>query len=423
MGSALRGESEPIRRYNVLLNEAAVNAKPLELGLAHPDDRDRRGGEGAGPLRPHSRTDGTGPGGSLATQDSLGNRLKSARVDFENLRRELGEAVLPAVEGFLDAAPELIDAVTALAPALSDAASAAGELAGPLATVTRFLTLNQGGIAGLARVFQEAGEESDTLGGASRRRGRRHPLRPIRRLPRRRRYRRLPARSVTGQRPRRPHRQRVPRIRKPGPGGDHRRRWDQRILGRHGTASGIWMIRSPPTRYAGSVPSETPSKKPSPNSPLSAKNSPPSSPPTSTRSPPLEANFSAGAQAFNELIDDETGEIVGSLEEFVAELTEQIAAQTDFDANLAELGREGSTRWRTCSAPKARRPPGSPPRRSTIRRRRGGGSPVGGDRPLPSRRVPAAYGQAFAQGDISQDYIAQLTELADAAQSGTVRTP
>ena len=136
----------------------------------------------------------------------------------------------------------------------------------------------------------------------------------------------------------------------------------------------------------------------------------------------LEANFSAGAQAFNELIDDETGEIVGSLEEFVAELTEQIAAQTDFDANLAELGRRGfdalADLFRTegpATARLAAEALNDPQAAAEAEAQLEGTARSQADAFL------QAYGQAFAQGDISQDYIAQLTELADAAQSGTVQ--
>lgn len=95
IGAAYRGESEPIRRYGVLLNEAAVKQKAMQMGLLNAN----------GELSQQNRIlavnklileQTTAAQGDLArTGGSMSNQMKEAQATFHDVLVELGENLLP----------------------------------------------------------------------------------------------------------------------------------------------------------------------------------------------------------------------------------------------------------------------------------------------------------------------------------------
>lgn len=97
IGAALRGESEPLRRYGVLLNDASLRAKAMELGIY----------SGNGALNSQQKIlaaqqlifeqTNTAQGDFARTADGLANsqRILSARI--ENVKATIGVALLPIV--------------------------------------------------------------------------------------------------------------------------------------------------------------------------------------------------------------------------------------------------------------------------------------------------------------------------------------
>jgi hypothetical protein len=163
LGSALIGESEPLRRYDVLLNESAVSAKAYELGLAGAT------GELSEAAKVQARyaliLEQTVPAqGDLAdTAESLGNRLKATRRDFLEFRKELGEAVVPAVEDLLEVLPGVIDLFGSVAPAVGTAASEFGNLVTPIAELAGIFSDVSGPLSELSGLLGEAGEAGGFL--------------------------------------------------------------------------------------------------------------------------------------------------------------------------------------------------------------------------------------------------------------------
>jgi hypothetical protein len=98
IGAALRGESEPIRKYGVLLNQATIEAKAMEMGLYD--------GEGAISLQAKSlatyqiileqTTDAQG--NFAATSDDLAGQQKILKAQIENLKAEMGTGLLPVAK-------------------------------------------------------------------------------------------------------------------------------------------------------------------------------------------------------------------------------------------------------------------------------------------------------------------------------------
>ena len=98
IGAALRGESEPIRRFGVLLNDATLKAKAMEMGLYD--------GKGALDLQAKSlaayqvildqTTDAQG--NFKATSDDLAGQQKILNAQLENLKATMGTALLPVMK-------------------------------------------------------------------------------------------------------------------------------------------------------------------------------------------------------------------------------------------------------------------------------------------------------------------------------------
>jgi hypothetical protein len=101
IGAALRGESEPLRQYGVLLNDAALKAAALELGIY----------DGSGALTDQQKilaaqkvifektTDAQGD--FARTSDGLANSQRMLTAQMDNLQVSIGQALLPVVEAIL----------------------------------------------------------------------------------------------------------------------------------------------------------------------------------------------------------------------------------------------------------------------------------------------------------------------------------
>lgn len=96
IGAALRGESEPIRKYGVLLDDATLRAKALQLGLI---DSVKQG------LTPQQRALAASKvileqtkkaqGDYARTAQSAANQSRTLAAQSENLQAKLGKALLP----------------------------------------------------------------------------------------------------------------------------------------------------------------------------------------------------------------------------------------------------------------------------------------------------------------------------------------
>lgn len=95
IGAALRGESEPIRRYGVLLDDATLKAEALAKGLY----------DGVGALSPANKAlaayslilkqTGDAQGDFARTSDGLAGQKKILKAQFDDLTVAVGQAFLP----------------------------------------------------------------------------------------------------------------------------------------------------------------------------------------------------------------------------------------------------------------------------------------------------------------------------------------
>lgn len=98
IGAALRGESEPIRRYGVLLDDASMRQKAFELGIISSTKN---------ALTPQQKVlaaqalifeqTADAQGDFERTSSGLANSQRILAAEFENLKIEIGTALLPVI--------------------------------------------------------------------------------------------------------------------------------------------------------------------------------------------------------------------------------------------------------------------------------------------------------------------------------------
>ena len=101
LGAALRGESEPIRKYGVMLDDAALKAEALAMGIY----------SGKGPLTTQQKVlaaqaaifkqTSDAQGDFLRTSDGVANQQRIMAAEFENVKASLGKALIPAFSAAL----------------------------------------------------------------------------------------------------------------------------------------------------------------------------------------------------------------------------------------------------------------------------------------------------------------------------------
>lgn len=122
IGAALRGEAEPIRRYGVLLNDATLKNKALELGLIKTTK---------GALDPQTK--------SLAAQAVILEQTKDAQGDFARtsdglansqriLKARLDDAVTSLGQAFLPILEKIVPVLTKMADFAAQNASLIGAM-------------------------------------------------------------------------------------------------------------------------------------------------------------------------------------------------------------------------------------------------------------------------------------------------------
>ena len=148
IGAALRGESEPIRRYGVLLDDASLRAKAFELGIISSTKN---------ALTPQQRVlaaqklileqTSDAQGDFMRTSDGLANQQRILAAEVDNLKVALGDSLLPAailVTGvFVD-----------FAQVLGGTYDAAKHAEDGISGLDKFMTNLAAGVEGLTMAFQ-----------------------------------------------------------------------------------------------------------------------------------------------------------------------------------------------------------------------------------------------------------------------------
>lgn len=164
IGSAIRGETEPIRQFNVQLDAASVAAKAVELGLADSTTEVSNSARAQATLALIMQQTSAVQGDFANTADGLANQQRVLKARLEDTAASLGESLLPIALDVAGVAEDLISGfaglpdplqksalaalglVAAVGP-ISSAAGAAVKAVNALSTATAFLATTQSAAA------------------------------------------------------------------------------------------------------------------------------------------------------------------------------------------------------------------------------------------------------------------------------------
>lgn len=121
IGAALRGESEPIRKYNILINEASLKQEAMRMGLIKTTQ---------GALSPQVRVlaahalilnqSKDAQGDFARTADGAANTMRILSANMENAKAKLGAGLLPAFQAVLTILKPIINGLAAFGSFLAD---------------------------------------------------------------------------------------------------------------------------------------------------------------------------------------------------------------------------------------------------------------------------------------------------------------
>ena len=126
--AGLRGETEPLRRFGVSLDDATIRAKAVELGLADTTaEVDKNAKATAALALFYEQTDKVA-GDFANTSGSLANQQRILGAEFENAKAEIGNALLPVMQSMVQVARDMMPSIVEVGVAFGEIVSAAGPL-------------------------------------------------------------------------------------------------------------------------------------------------------------------------------------------------------------------------------------------------------------------------------------------------------
>jgi hypothetical protein len=157
IGSALRGEAEPMRKFGVLLNDATLKAEAMALGIY----------DGSGALTDQQKIlaaqsailkqTGDAQGDFARTSDGLANSSRIMKAQMDNLQVSIGQALLPAVQAVLPVVQKFADWATNNPEVFLKIASAIGAVAASIVAVNLAMAANPIALAAAAVVLMAIG--------------------------------------------------------------------------------------------------------------------------------------------------------------------------------------------------------------------------------------------------------------------------
>ncbi len=160
IGAALRGESEPIRRYGVLLDDATLKQEALSLGIY----------DGNGALSQQQKVlaaqasifkqTSDAQGDFQRTSESLSNQTRSFTAEIENLKVGLGEGAVPVFSELVGAANSALSSFQDLSPETQTLVGRIGAIAAIGTTAVGGLSVLAGGALRAVDTFRDMGSRA-----------------------------------------------------------------------------------------------------------------------------------------------------------------------------------------------------------------------------------------------------------------------
>lgn len=155
--AGLRGEVDPLERFGVAMNQAAVEAKALEMGLIDANEEMTAGQKTAARMQVIMEQTAQVAGDFGRTSNDLANGARVLKADLQNLAAQWGQALLPTASRFVEVARR----VTTVLGGLSEESRAlVMRIAGIAAAIGPTLIA----LSGLIKGFRMVGTAFKTIG-------------------------------------------------------------------------------------------------------------------------------------------------------------------------------------------------------------------------------------------------------------------
>jgi phage-related protein len=125
LGAALRGETEPARKFGIMLDDASVKAKAVEMGLAGSTAEVDKNAKAQASIALIMEQSNAVAGDFANTSDGLANSQRILTAQLADLQATLGAALLPAIG-------EIVGALKDVMPALKPVIQVLGKQLGAL---------------------------------------------------------------------------------------------------------------------------------------------------------------------------------------------------------------------------------------------------------------------------------------------------
>lgn len=132
LSSLMRGERDPIERYGVTINDAAIQAKKAELGLDGLSGAADRSATTQATLALLMQQTGSAAGAFAREADTLAGRQQRLNAEWENTKAKIGAALMPAAEGMVSLANSALPVLESVGTAVGNVASAFADLPAPV---------------------------------------------------------------------------------------------------------------------------------------------------------------------------------------------------------------------------------------------------------------------------------------------------
>ncbi len=160
IGAALRGESEPLRRFGVLLNDATLRAEAMTLGIY----------DGSGALTAQQKIlaaqsaiykqTGDAQGDFARTADNLANKQRTLSALFKNFQIQLGQQLLPAATDFANGLVKINDAFAGMPTPATNATVKVGKFGKLIGELINPISLFVNGLQAIGSGYFDAEQET-----------------------------------------------------------------------------------------------------------------------------------------------------------------------------------------------------------------------------------------------------------------------
>lgn len=163
VGSLLRGETNPIERFGVAMNQASIQAHALEIGLI-PANRQLTIQERAVAALDLLYQQTTTSQGQFAREsDTTAGLMERLSAAFQDAQAEIGEALVPAFNALLEALPGIIDGIRGIVPVIEAVIEAAGPFLFSFSELTGVITEDERALRTWASMGGFAADTAEAL--------------------------------------------------------------------------------------------------------------------------------------------------------------------------------------------------------------------------------------------------------------------